>query len=207
MAEGEGGGEERGTVRTLATPLSRLTRVRRVYRRHKQRPNVLLLSKYIASRGARLVCTLKGNCKRALVILSDRSGTGGLCRRCHFLGRGADCCPTGSLLFCRTSVRKGRLIGRQVRALRVVVRTGDRIAIVAAVSKFVSRLPSRTRVGKSVLAVSGKRTLRFRSLGRGVVGLKCSERTRISNPKRFTIHNKVVSVCPLARRLPVHVRF
>lgn len=92
--------------------------------------------------------------------------------------------------------------------LHTVMRGGKQrtVAMIAAVSTFLSKLPSGRRLCKGEVGVRTRRTLSFRGLRRGLSVLKCRERGRIRDPKRFTIENKVLSMFPLARRGPIQVR-
>lgn len=193
--------EVRIYVRTFLRPLRNLTRFRKVGGHYNTGYKVLGISKYVRSRGIRLVCKLSKLFPCRLVLTSSRHGTGRVCRSCHFCSGGMCFCPTGSLLFFRTSVRKGLLVQRQVHIVQTLLRR-RRIAIIADVSKYVSFLVPLRGVEDELLRFGDSDIVSLSRLGRRLMRLKCRHANRMRLPKRFSIHKKVVSVCSLARSGP-----
>lgn len=182
-------------------PLRKLTRFRRVGRGDGAGGKVLRISKYVRSRGSRLVCKLSKVTPCHLVLTRSRHHTERVCRSCEFCSEGICSCPTGSLLFFRTSVRKGLLVHREVGIVGTLLRRG-RLAIIADVSKYVSFLRSLRGVGRRLVRCRDSDAMSARRLGGRLITLNCRQMKRIRVPKRFSIHNNVISVCYLARRGP-----
>lgn len=151
------------------------------------------------------MCKLDSNFARGVVIAFDSGETQRVNTRCKFCSHEAVMCPNGSLVFCRTSISNNSLIQRQVHILHTLLR-GHPIAVMAAVSTLVVPRAPLSKVISEVLRFSGGSAMSREGLSTRLIRVNCRGYPRMRRPKRFSVHNKVVSVFSVARRGPCQVR-